>query len=731
MEDSQYDFPQQLILARQANLLRSFYRFVAALTTVALLLIALLPGFATAEDVLEPFVRNVVVLMILGILYLMVEKNLVLEAIFATIGACGLLACYTIYMESPGNMQMMALIIFPTCMAGFLPNRQHFWLVYVLNFFLLLFTFWLLLSVKGIALEYRSLVTLGMLQALLALLVDTISSSYRESIRTTFEQLKAIQAAEAMVERLDNDLVAAVSQKQHAEHVSSQLETTGRLALEVAGAAAVQVNLTTGMVAISDDFFHHSGLSEPPRTLTDLYDCIEPADLPALKQIFSRSTESSVGERLEGDFAIRVSPPAYWMLMLEPATETAGELQMHGIVVDVTSRVLAQQKQTAENTRLRESQRLESLGMLAGAIAHDFNNLLHVIMLNADLARQSLPEDSKPATSLKRLMTTVERAAELCSELLAYSGRGQFTVEPFEVNQLVEEMRNLLLVSTPKGVDISIESDGTLPVVEGDITQIRQVVMNLITNAGEAIDNDGSIRIHISTKTFDENHFSQVKYIEAAMPGRYAEILVTDNGCGMDEDVRRQIFDPFYSRKEGGHGLGLSAVLGIVRGHHGAISVTSSPGEGTTFSLLLPIANAGLTAAATFEDTANDIINRGTVLFADDEAEIRQLAKVVLEEQGYNIIEARDGQEAIDLFREKHEELQLVILDLIMPNISGIEAHAEISAIDSSVPVVFSSGFNENEALDELPEQTRLGFLKKPDLAEELRQFVRRLSDSR
>lgn len=723
MEERNYELPEQLILARQANLLCTFYKLVASLTVVALLLIAFLPGFATSEHVAEPFARNVVVLLTLGFLYYLVKKDFVLVSIFGTIGACAVIASFTIYMESPGNMQMLALIIFPTCIAGLLPLRKQFWLIYGLNILLMLFTVWMITEIKGVELEYRAVVTLGMLLTLFALLTDTMASSYRDAVKTTFYQLQEIQAAEAKLVKLDADLGLAVTERIRAENVRNRLEQTGRLALEVAGAGSIAIDLDTEQVVCSSEFFSRYGFAEAPTTLTSLSECIHEQDRSRFELLTRQDADTR--DRLEGDFRVQLESPVYWMLMLETGKNADDKQSLHGIIVDVSSRLLEQQRQVAEDSKIQETQRLESLGMLAGAIAHDFNNLLHVIMLNADLARQNLNPDSKSATSIDRLLTTVDRAAELCSELLAYSGRGQFTIEPFNVEKLVIDMKNLLEISVPKGVEIEIVSDSSDPMIQGDITQIRQVVMNLITNAGEAVDNThGHITLTVASRECDASYLSEHHFIEDIVPGMYVCITVEDNGVGMDETTSKRMFDPFYTTKETGHGLGLSAVLGIIRGHDGSIEVNSAVGEGTTTTLLLPLWETEPEIDSDDPQPDHPTSSAGTILFADDESEIRQLANLVLAGHGYKIIEAEDGQQAIDIFRDHHEELQLVILDLMMPKKTGLEAHLEISEIDSSVPVVFSSGFNENEALEKLPAKTKSRFLKKPYLAQDLRQLV-------
>lgn len=720
MEETEYELPEQLILARQANLLRTFYKFTGGLTVIALLLIALLPGFATSEEVLEPFIRNLFVALTIGLLYWLVEKDRVLASIIGTIVACGFFACYSIFMESPGNMQMMTLIVFPVCVAGLLPRRSQFWLVYVCNFILMLFTFWLIINYRGVVIENRSLVTVGLLLTLVALLIDVLSSSYRESLSKTFSQLLEIQKNREKLVKLDADLETAVSERMRAETVSTLLAQTGRLALEAAGAGAIVIDIDSNDIDITQDFLKDYGFTDHPRNLEELVACIHMSDRTRFKALIEQNL--SAHERLEGDFRIDTKHSVYWMFVLEAEAER----KLQGIVVDVTNRVLEQQRRYAEEDKAHESQRLESLGMLAGAIAHDFNNLLHVIMLNADLARNHLNADSKSAVSIDRLMTTVNRAAELCSELLAYSGRGHFTIEPFDAEQLVGEMKNLLEISTPKGVAIEMSTDGSNPTINGDITQIRQVIMNLITNAGEAIGNrpDGLIRIAVATQDYDRSDLELKRFIEDVEPGKFVSIIVEDNGAGMDPSTIKRMFDPFFSTKETGHGLGLSAVLGIVRGHQGTISVESSVEAGTSISTLFPLDQNSQQRVIPAAASPQAVPSQGLILFVDDEEEIRDLGSTVLNECGYSVIEASNGQEAIDIFTDRHEELRLVIIDLMMPHKTGLEAYFEISEIDKSVPVVFSSGFNESELLQQLPPKTRAAFLKKPYLANDLSTFV-------
>lgn len=723
MEETRFDLPDHLILARQGSLLRTFFKLVATLTAVALVLIAFLPGFATADDIREPFLRNIVVLIVIGGLYYLVDKGYVLASIYGTIAGVAIIATYTIYMESPGNMQMLTLIIFPTCVAGLLPTRRKFWSVYAINLGLILFVTWLIISYRGVELENRSIVTVAMLHILIALLIDTLSSSYRDSLRTTFNQLLKIEAAEQLIEQMDVDLGLAVSEKQKAEFTSSRLARTGELALEVVGGASIAINPANDFVEMSPGFLERFGFNSEPITYGKFCDLIHQDDRARFITLVTKASES--GERMEADMQISAGGPLYWMFMFEPSPDSGDQVTLNGIVVDVTSRVLEQRRLSMEESKQHESQRLESLGVLAGSIAHDFNNLLHVIMLNADLARHELKPDSRSATSIDRVMTTVQRAADLCSELLAYSGRGSLSLESFNVIELVEDMQNLLDISTPKGVTLQLSDDGTNPRVDGDVTQIRQVVMNLITNAGDAIGNNprGVIEVTVSTEECDSELFDGPDFIEQPPAGTFAVITIRDNGSGMDESTKLRMFDPFFTTRETGHGLGLSAVLGIIRGHHGSVRIESEQGVGSSISVFLPVSSEPLTKEEDVPVQASTQDGK-LILFVDDEPEIRQLARIVLEESGYQVIDAAGGQEAIDLFIEHSDTLQLVILDLIMPGKTGLEAYLEINDYDSSVPVVFSSGFNESEILNKLPPKARSSFLKKPYIAKDLQIFV-------
>ena len=427
---------------------------------------------------------------------------------------------------------------------------------------------------------------------------------------------------------------------------------------------------------------------------------------------------------INGDFRLQREDgePLIWFVaadvVRDPVNNRAG---LYGVVIDATDRVMAEDERRALNERMTETQRLESLGVLAGGIAHDFNNLLHVIMLNAEISREGA--DAKSASAIDKLLLSAGRASELCSQLLAYSGRGNFVVERVDLTSLVHEMGHLLEVSTLPGTEIRYESDGSEAVIKGDITQIRQIVMNLITNASDAIGTEpGTITIATGLVEY-RGDTNLIDLLDDIPPGTYARISVADTGGGIDMDFMSRIFEPFVTTKASGRGLGLSAVLGIVRAHAGGIAIHSSPDTGTRIDVLLPHTADTVETRVPDEPEPEPIEYSGKILFADDEVEIRNLARIVLGDCGFDVIEANDGLEAERLFRLHRESLRLVILDVMMPGKTGVEVFSSIAGEASDIPVILSSGFSESDALEPVRDHG-VTFLKKPYLTRTLREAV-------
>ncbi len=383
--------------------------------------------------------------------------------------------------------------------------------------------------------------------------------------------------------------------------------------------------------------------------------------------------------------------------------------------------------------QIEHGQRLESLGVLAGGIAHDFNNILTAILGNAALAELKVEEPVKTAKYLRNIVKSSERAAALCKQMLAYSGKGKFVVKPLSLSDMVDDITKLLKVSIAKNITININLDPQLPAVDVDEAQIQQVIMNLVINASDAIgDGDGIITVKTGVMETD-NASWRTSLVQDDLPqGRYVYLEVTDNGCGMDEKTLQHIFDPFFTTKFTGRGLGLSAVLGIIRGHHGTLYIDSKAGTGTTFRMLLPISQQQ-TAISDDRAEKNEKSrhNAGTVLIVDDEDAILEIASLMLEDAGFKTLTAVDGLDAVQTYRKHRNEISAVLLDMTMPKMDGQECFQALHKINSDIIVILSSGYNEQDAISNFTNKGLAGFIQKPYRAEALEQIIRTAIDSK
>ena len=405
------------------------------------------------------------------------------------------------------------------------------------------------------------------------------------------------------------------------------------------------------------------------------------------------------------------------VLLSAELVELQGRRCVLAIVHDLTER-------RREEETLRLAQKMESLGVLAGGVAHDFNNLLAVMLGHTALALTKLPADSRARDHVVKAMDAAERAAGLTRQMLAYSGRGHFQVRPTDLNELVRENVSLLAAAVPKQVSLASRTEEGLPAISADPSQVQQVVMNLILNASEAIGaRPGTVTIGTRRREIgpDERDVTQPTG-ESLAPGLYVELTVSDDGQGMDEATRSRIFEPFFTTKMTGRGLGLAATQGIVRGHRGGLKVESQPGAGTTFTVLF-LATLEPQAA---EPAAPSGTATGLVLVVDDEEAVREVIVAVLEEAGIAWILCADGETAVRLFRERSEQISLVLLDLSMPGLSSEATFEELRRIRPRVPVLLSSGYAEAEATSQFVGRGLAGFLQKPYRPEVLLAAVRR-----
>lgn len=401
-----------------------------------------------------------------------------------------------------------------------------------------------------------------------------------------------------------------------------------------------------------------------------------------------------------------------------------------GIATDITDRLGAEREKRELERRLQEKQKLESLGVLAGGIAHDFNNILTAVLGNASLVRALLPGETPVAPQLVQIENAARRAADLCTQMLAYAGKGNLVPGDVNLSDLVRDTAALLEVSISKSTRLQRHLGDGLPAVHADATQLRQIVMNLVINAAEAI---GERAGEITLSTFSVHASSELLHAAVQHPdlpaGLYVALEVRDTGAGMPPETLARIFEPFFTTKFSGRGLGLSAVLGIVRSHRGALFVESHPGVGSTFRLLLPAsrttpAPAAPSANANGAAQAPRLRLDGTVLLVDDETHVRQVTALALRSVGLDVLEACNGQEALAHSREHPEMIDLILLDLTMPGLSGEETLRRLRMQGTRQKVILMSGYSENEATHRCMQLGAVAFVQKPFELDRLFQLL-------
>ncbi len=368
-----------------------------------------------------------------------------------------------------------------------------------------------------------------------------------------------------------------------------------------------------------------------------------------------------------------------------------------------------------QQEKMEHTQRLESLGVLAGGIAHDFNNILTAIMGNAALGRMKLGAANPASEHLGRIEESSQRAAELCKQMLAYSGKGQFVVKAINLSEIVEEITKLLGVSIAKNVVLKFHLAENLAAVEVDSAQLQQVIMNLVINASDAIGKkSGVISLSTGMMRADAAYLDGAYVADGIEPGCFVFLEVADTGCGMSEVTQRKLFDPFFTTKFTGRGLGMSAVLGIVRGHHGAIKVYSEVGKGTTFKVLLPASTEVVSDLVEQGEVWGGWRGTGIVLVVDDEETIRETAAMMLREVGFDILMAEDGEQGVEVYHKHQHKIVAVLLDMTMPKLDGKGCFRELRRINKDVQVILSSGYNEQDATNRFVGQGLAGFIQKP-----------------
>jgi PAS domain S-box-containing protein len=467
--------------------------------------------------------------------------------------------------------------------------------------------------------------------------------------------------------------------------------------------------------------------------IVSLFDLVHPDDREGILALFNSQSREPGTTTQFPPYRYRHKDGRWiWFSTIGACYEVAsGEVRYLEVTRDITDDVQKEEDRLELTRQMQEAQRLESLGVMAGGITHDFNNLLTPILGDAELALLDLPPDSPVRPQIEQIRRAAQRAATLTRQLLAYSGQGPVLIEPLALSRLVEEMGQLLEGAVSGKAALIYDLADDLPSVEADIAQLSQVVMNLITNATEAV-REGAGRITLRTGIVEAEKVDRQYVVGDFEPtaGSYVFFEVVDDGCGMDVETRSKIFDPFFTTKFTGRGLGLAAVLGIVRSHGGFIEIDSEVGRGTRFCVLFPAAERAPVAAATWTTPIEDWRGSGTVLVVDDDEGVRELLDVTLRRAGLSVLLARDGREGVDLFRRHADEIRAVVLDRTMPDIGGEDAFDEIRRIRPDARIMLISGYSEERAAWHFIDKGLDAFLHKPFEPRLLLERIRRIIDS-
>jgi PAS domain S-box-containing protein len=397
----------------------------------------------------------------------------------------------------------------------------------------------------------------------------------------------------------------------------------------------------------------------------------------------------------------------------------SGALRLYAAAHDVTDRKLAEEQRHRLEERVFEAQKLESLGVMAGGIAHDFNNLLLVVLGNAAVVLSELPPDSPLRARVERVRKAAEVAAALTGQMLTYAGGASFERKPLDLSRAVEEMSDLLHSAAPRA-ELAIDCPPGLPWIEAEATQVRQVLLNLVTNAAESLGaRGGSIRVRTGRLRAERALLAEALPSGSCAEGDCVLLEVVDDGDGMDDATRARIFEPFFTTKFQGRGLGLAAVLGIVRGHRGAILLDSRPGQGTRFRVLFPAVAAERVGAADSQAGLPPAevaapVSGAAVLLVDDDEPVREVTGEFLRRAGFRVLEAGGGREALALFGERGEGIGVVLLDVVMPDLGGDELLTALRERRPDVRVLLWSGHPEDAARARVGDAGPAGFVRKP-----------------
>ncbi|PIE52687.1 hypothetical protein CSA37_05525 [Candidatus Fermentibacteria bacterium] len=412
-----------------------------------------------------------------------------------------------------------------------------------------------------------------------------------------------------------------------------------------------------------------------------------------------------------------------------PVLNREGKLvQVIDHIRDITERKEAEIRNTKLEEQIRSTQKLESLGVLAGGIAHDFNNILMAIMGNAEMALHDIDLSMETEGYLRDILSASKRASGLTKQMLDYSGRNEPKSKPVDVNQVIQDTGMMLSVSVSRKTTLEYDLAANLPDVFADpVQQLQQVIMNLMTNASEALENKpGTVKLSTALKLCRAGELNETFVNDDLTPGNYVIIKVSDTGKGMDSKTLSRVFDPFFSTKFTGRGLGLAAVLGVIRAHKGAIEVTSEEGKGSVFTVYLP-ACSEYRRKNKKKAAIKPSSGEGHILLVDDEDSVKEITGKMLSLLGYSVDFASDGREALEKYRNDPERFACVILDLTMPVMDGAEAFRRILELNSEAKIIVSTGYTEDAVIKEYSDLNIAGMLQKPYSLSDVSQVVKKV----
>jgi len=428
---------------------------------------------------------------------------------------------------------------------------------------------------------------------------------------------------------------------------------------------------------------------------------------------------------------VRKDGSTFWgFLSGRSMVDENGNLQGYmASITDITDRKREEEKRYEMERQFQQTQKLESIGVLAGGIAHDFNNILTIILGHCFIAKEDLDAGIVDKTHIQQIEGAANRAADLCRQMLAYAGRNQLVQTHVNLWFLIDELVKMLRSAIKKNISIELDLKRDVPEISGDNSQIQQIVMNLIINAAEAIDDsNGTISVGLRKAAFRAEDGETDFFGQLIKPGDYACIDVTDTGCGMDEEIQKRIFEPFFTTKFTGRGLGMSAILGIIKSHEGALKLSSTPAVGTKFSIYFPLERAIVTADAILPGSEPVIKkNSSTILLVDDEEALRSIGSALLKSMGYSVVTAQNGSEALELFSQPGCAIDLILLDLIMPVMGGREMYHEVRKSAPTLPVVICSGYGDEVLRETIDNDAYAEYVQKPFKPDVLRSIFNKL----